>query len=534
MTRRDQMEQLEWRRASIPGVLRAVARERPDHEALVIDGRRLSYAALDSEVRRVAGGLAGLGIGAGDHVAISLSNSLEWVIAWFATSWLGATAIPINTRWKDDELAWALNYADVRTVVTTRRLLKVDLLGMVERVRQRVPGLAHVVATGAEVPAWAVSFERLSGKAPPPAEDSDAIGLIQFTSGSTARPKGVMLSHGAMLLTAYGFGLALGIRPSDRFLSPRPFFHVAGSVGSILLSLVAGATLVSIPTFDALAALRVMAAEQCHLVAGNEAMFLMMLNQTDVPKLPTLRGGYAAAGPEAHRLVNKRLGIPHLCSSYGISEACSAAALSWWNDTLEDRVNGRLRPLPGVRVMVRDPVTHNTCKEGEPGELLLRGGTIMSGYYKQPEETAEAIDPDGWLSTGDLAVLESEGRFRFIGRLKDIIRVGGENVSPAEVESLLLRHEAVAEAQVVGLPDGRLGEVVVAYVVPREGTSVDPAELVQWAKDRIAGFKVPKHVGIVRSFEDVMTGSGKPRKDLLRQRATQDFNARQRRGTRSR
>ena len=267
-----------------------------------------------------------------------------------------------------------------------------------------------------------------------------------------------------------------------------------------------------------------LAQHQCNFTVGNDAMFLMLMNQPDIPPLPHLRGGYAAAGPEVHRLIREKLGIPYLCSSYGMSETCSSPALARWGDPFDMRAAGLLLPYPGVEIRIRRPGATADCATGEPGELFLRGRIVMSGYYKQPEETAAAIDPDGWLATGDLAVPEPGGRFRFIGRLKDVIRVGGENVSPAEVEGFLLKHPDIAAAQVIGLPDARLGEVVVAYVILRAATRATPAALIEWSRTQMANFKSPRHIGIVATFDDVSTGSGKPRKELLRARAKAQFS----------
>ena len=508
---------------TIPELLQAAARERGAVEALVIPAARLDYADLLHRVERLAGGLAAQGVGPGAHVAICMANAPEWLIAWYAAVWLGATAVPINTRWKDEEIAWALDFSDVSCVAFADTVVKVDFLAMFARLRPRLPKVATWIAVGARVPAWARHFDDVAGPAPPINADPDSIGLIQFTSGSTARPKGAMLSHAAMLISARGGADAQGVHTGDRYFCPRPFFHVAGSVAAALVTLATQSCLVSIPVFDPALAVRMLAEERCNFTVGNDSMFLMLMNQPDIPELPHLRGGYAAAGPQVHRLIRERLGAPYLCSSYGMSETCSSPALARWDDPFESRAAGLLLPYPGVEIRIRRPGARTDCAIGEPGELFIRGRIVMSGYYKQPEETAAAIDAEGWLASGDLAVAEPGGRFRYIGRLKDIIRVGGENVSPAEVESFLLKHPDIAAAQVVGLPDERLGEIVAAYVILRAGARATPAALIEWARQAMAGYKAPRHIGIVASFDDVMTGSGKPRKDLLRARARAEF-----------
>ncbi|MFH1603843.1 MAG: AMP-binding protein [Pseudomonadota bacterium] len=510
---------------SIPALLAARALEQPDDEALVINNRRLTWREVERETARVAGGLHELGVRAGEHVGICAGNSVEWISTWFAAAHLGAAVVPLNTRWKDEELAWALDYADVRYLVFDQRLLKVDYLAIFGRLRSRLPKLRAYLLVGDARCDWGSPFEALAGDPPPTCARPESITLIQFTSGSTARPRGVMLTQAGMLANARGGSLHLGVRQGDRYFCPRPFFHVAGSTGGPLRALAAGACLISIPSFDAAAAIAILRAERCEMVAGNDAMFLKLLESFDGREGLRLRGGQAAAGPEVQRQIHERLGITGLCCSYGLSESSPGVAFSRWDDPIEDRIAGLMWPLPGVSIRIRDPVSGVDNAPGESGEILVKGPSVMVGYYKMPEATAAVLDTEGWLTTGDLGVLEADGRLRFIGRLKDIIRVGGENVSPAEVEDLLLRHPEVSAAQVVALPDARLGEVPVAYVALRTGARVDGATLIAWARERIAGFKVPRHIGIVPSFDDVLTGSGKPQKAILRQRALADFAA---------
>ncbi len=508
---------------TIPTLLAARANAQPDDEALVIAGARLTWREVERETARVAGGLHALGVREGEHVGICAGNSVEWILTWFAAAHLGAAVVPLNTRWKDEELAWALDYADVSCLVFGERLLKVDYLAIFGRLRSRLPQLRTYVLVGDARCDFASPFAALSGDPPPACARPESITLIQFTSGSTARPKGVMLTQAGMLANARGGSLHLGVRQGDRYLCPRPFFHVAGSTGGPLRTLATGACLISIPSFDAEAAAALLLAERCEMVAGNDAMFLKLLESLDGRAGLRLRGGQAAAGPEVQRQIHERLGISGLCCSYGLSEASPGVAFSRWDDPIEDRIAGLMWPLPGVSIRIRDPVSGKDNPPGEPGEVLVQGPSVMVGYYNMPEATAAVLDADRWLATGDLGVLEADGRFRFIGRLKDIIRVGGENVSPAEVEDLLLGHPEVSAAQVVALPDARLGEVPVAYVALRAGARADGATLIAWARERIAGFKAPRHIGIVPGFEDVLTGSGKPQKAILRRRALADF-----------
>ena len=513
---------------TLPAVLGARANLQPGDEALVILERRLNWRELEQATGRVAAGLHQIGVRPGDHVGICMGNSVEWVLTWYAAAHLGAAVVPLNTRWKDEEFAWAVDYADVSVLVYCERLQSAQLAAMVERVRPSLPKVRYFFMVDGDAntrPAWAEDFNSLETKSaalPPSMAQPTSITLMQFTSGSTARPKGVLLTQAGMLTNARGSSEALGMHARDRYFSPRPFFHVAGSTGGILRSLVTGACLISIPAFDEIAAIDVLRRERCQLVAGNDAMFLKLLASVDagggVHGL-MLRGGQAAAGPEVQRQIYDRLGISGLCCSYGLSEASPGVSFSRWDDPLEDRIAGRMWPLPGVQVQIRDPQSGELMPPGASAEIFIKGPSVMVGYYQLPEATRAVLDERGWLATGDLGVLEASGQLRFIGRLKDVIRVGGENLAPAELEDLLLRHPAVSAVQVVSVPYERLGEVPAAFIVLRRNATMDETELIAWARARIAGFKVPRYVWLVDSFDDVMTGSGKPQKNLLRERA---------------
>jgi fatty-acyl-CoA synthase len=304
----------------------------------------------------------------------------------------------------------------------------------------------------------------------------------------------------------------VGIRPEDRYFNCRPFFHVAGSTLSALMSLVAGATLVTLPAFEAGPALEMMERERCTLVSGNDTIFQMLMGHADFPKRRlALRGGWAAAGPQTMRQIIDVLGAKHICAAYGLSEASPNVVMSDWREPEELRVQGLPLPLPGVQVRI-----------SAEKEIQVRGWNVMKGYYNNPEATAKAFTGDGWLRTGDLGELTADGRLRMAGRLKDVFRVGGENVAPAEVEEVLLAHPAVETAQVVGVPDQRLGEVPCAYVTVKK--KVNEEELLAWCKARMAGFRVPRYLRIVDDFEAIgMTASGKVQKAKLREHALREL-----------
>jgi fatty-acyl-CoA synthase len=321
-----------------------------------------------------------------------------------------------------------------------------------------------------------------------------------------------MLTHDNMLRDAWAAGSRVGIRPEDRYFNCRPFFHVAGTTLSALMALVAGACLVTLPTFEAGAALEMMERERCTLVSGNDTLFQMMMGHEDFPKRKlALRGGWAAAGPQTMRAIIDKLGARAICAAYGLSEASPNVVMSDWRDPEELRVQGLALPLPGVEIRI-----------SPEKEIQVRGWNVMRGYYKNPEANAKAFTADGWLRTGDLGELTADGRLRMSGRLKDVFRVGGENVAPAEVEEVLLAHPAVETAQVIGVPDKRLGEVGCAYVTLK--SSATEEELLEWCRARCANFRVPRYLKIVDDFEAIgMTASGKVQKTKLREHALREF-----------
>jgi fatty-acyl-CoA synthase len=530
----------EWRAQTLGEVLARNAGRSPDAEALVIDGRRLTYAALYDDAVAMARGLRALGIRRGDHVAVCMGNSLEWVRFFYAAALLGAVTVPVNTRFKADELLYCLKQADVKLLFTVDAFLKIDFLRMLREICPAVddalpdpalPLLRHVVVLGGKAPAGALHIERVlelgeaSGAALPAEVEPDDVLLMQFTSGTTSYPKGAMLTHDGMLRNAAYVAERFDLRAGDRYYSARPFYHVAGTTLSLLAALAAGACLFSSSHFDAEEALTVMWSEQCTHTSGNDTMFLMLLNHPNFDKYPlTLRGGWASCGPEVAQRIVERMGMRGVCQAYGLSEASPNVCMSWHHDALDKRIAGWAHVLDGVQVRIVDPDSGRDRAPGDSGEILVRGWSVMKGYYKMPEQTARAIDAEGWLHTGDLGVMDGEGRLKFLARIKDVFRVGGENVAPAEVEDVLHRHPKVKQAQVVGVPDPRLVEVPAAYLILREGETAAPQEIIAWCRERMANFRVPRYVRVVDSFETIgMTGSAKVQKNKLRAQALIDF-----------
>ena len=322
-----------------------------------------------------------------------------------------------------------------------------------------------------------------------------------------------MLTHDNMLRNAWAAGSRMGVRADDRYFNCRPFFHVGGSTMSALMSLVFGSCLVTLPTFEARAALEIMERERCTLTSGNDTIYQMLMGHEDFARRKlSLRGGWAAAGPQTMRAIIDKLGMKAVCAAYGLSEASPNVVMSDWRDPEELRVQGLARPHEGMQLRIQD------------GEIQVRGWSVMKGYFNDLEATAKAFTMDGWLRTGDLGELTPDGRLRMVGRMKDVFRVGGENVAPAEVEEVLLAHPAVETAQVVGVPDARLGEVPCAYVTLKAGFSASTDEILSFVKQKAANFRVPRYLRIVDDFEAIgMTASGKVQKTKLRDHALKEF-----------
>jgi fatty-acyl-CoA synthase len=477
-----------------------LAERNPESEALVTPSVRFSYKELFDSAKQAAGAMQALGIGKGDRVAILMPNGEQWLALFYGAALIGAVTVPVNTRFKAAEIDFCLKQSGAKALFYVSHFLNINFGKMIE-------GIGFDLAVD-------VSKSFPEGKFTPVKVEPDDLLLIQFTSGTTAYPKGVMLTHDNMLRNAWAAGTRMGVRPEDRYFNCRPFFHVGGSTLSALMSLVFGCCLVTLPTFEAGAALEMLERERCTLISGNDTIFQMLMGHEDFAKRKLcLRGGWAAAGPQTMRSIIDVLGMKAVCAAYGLSEASPNVVMSDWRDAEELRVQGLAKPHDGIEIRI----------SGEK-EIQIRGWSVMTGYCNNPEATANAFTEDGWLRTGDLGELSADGRLRMVGRLKDVFRVGGENVAPAEVEEVLLAHPAVETAQVVGVPDARLGEVACAYVTLKANHSVSENDLISWSKERCANFRVPRYLKIVSDFEAIgMTASGKVQKTKLREHAIREF-----------
>jgi fatty-acyl-CoA synthase len=530
---------------TLPSILAARAAATPDAEALVIDGVRIDYRTLHERVQTAAARMVAAGVEPGEHVGILMGNSVDWVVLFYAAASIGAVTVPVNTRFKLDELNYCLKQGEVRVLFYVDTFLSIDYSQLLRDVEpafdatlpgEVLPLLRRAVLVGdtdRAVPAGVERFDSLPDSPEVRAEAAaraqcvtpEDILLIQYTSGTTSFPKGVLLTHRNMLMNAAASAQRIGVRPDDRYFSVRPFFHVAGTTMSLLVALVTGACLLSVPSFDVANVLTILDEERCTLTSGNDTIFLMMMGHPEFRRERIhLRGGWAAAGPEIMQKIHDVMGVKYMVGAYGQSEASPNVVLNDWRDPLELRVTGWAAPHPGIEIRTVSTETGEVQPANAPGEIQVRGWSVMKGYFNKPKETAQAFSEDGWLRTGDLGVIDPDGRMRMLGRLKDVFRVGGENVAPAEVEETLFSHPSVQLAQVVGVPDARLGEVAAAFIVLRPGTDATTEELIAWCKSRCANFKVPRYLQIVHAFDDIgMTGSSKVQKNKLREYAIREF-----------
>ncbi|WP_055590221.1 AMP-binding protein [Peterkaempfera griseoplana] len=506
----------------------------PDREALVDvpSGRRWTYAEFDRAVAEVALGLLALGVAKGERVGIWAVNCPEWVLVQYATARIGAVLVNINPAYRVHELEYVLNQSGVGVLVSQTEYRTSAYRAMVEEVRPRCPGLREAVWIAD--PSWQGLLEAGAGVDPAALAAREAQLScddpinIQYTSGTTGFPKGATLSHHNILNNGYFVGELVGYTEQDRVCLPVPFYHCFGMVMGNLGATSHGACIViPAPTFDPAATLRAVAAERVTSLYGVPTMFIAELGLPDFASydLSTLRTGIMAGSPcpvEVMKRVAADMHMSEVSICYGMTETSPVSTQTRRDDDLERRTATVGRVMPHTEVKVVDPATGATVPRGEPGELCTRGYSVMLGYWNEPERTAEAVDAARWMHTGDLAVMREDGYLTIVGRIKDMVIRGGENVYPREIEEFLHTHPAIADVQVVGVPDERYGEEVCAFVVLRDPAgTLSAQEVADFCRDRLAHYKVPRHVRVVESFP--MTVSGKVRKVELRERAVREL-----------
>ncbi|GLU48849.1 AMP-binding protein [Nocardiopsis ansamitocini] len=513
---------------------RAVAAH-PDRDALVdaASGRHWTYARFDGAVEEVALGLLAAGVAAGDRVGIWAPNCPEWVLVQYATARIGAVMVTVNPAYRAHELEYVLNQAGVRLLVSYRRHKTSDYRALVDQVRPACPELRDVVYVAD--PTWQRLIERGARLSPALLAEREAALRpddpinIQYTSGTTGFPKGATLSHRNILNNGYFVGELLGYTENDRIVVVPPFYHCFGMVMGNLAATSHGACMIiAAPSFDPAAALRAVAAERATSLYGVPTMFIAELDLPDFASydLSSLRTGIMAGSTCPVEVMRRVIGEMHMAEvaiCYGMTETSPVSAQTRRDDDLERRTATVGRVLPHLEVAVVDPATGATVPRGVSGELRTRGYSVMLGYWNDPEATAAAIDAEGWMRTGDLAVMRTDGYLDIVGRIKDMIIRGGENVYPREIEEFLHTHPAISDVQVIGVPDAKYGEEVMACVILHEPeTGLSAAELAAFCRDRLAHYKIPRHVRVVESFP--LTVSGKVRKVAMREQAVAELS----------
>jgi fatty-acyl-CoA synthase len=513
---------------TIGSLLDRITSRFPDREALVEcwSGRRWSYAELAASVDTLAAGLLEAGVDKGDRVGIWSPNCAEWTLTQFATAQIGAILVTINPAYRTHELGYALKQSGCRMLVTAGSFKSSDYVAMVAEVRDECPDLRDVVVLGS--PEWEAlaapgrSLEALRIRSAELSFD-DPIN-IQYTSGTTGFPKGATLSHHNIVNNGFFVGELCGYTAADRVCIPVPFYHCFGMVMGNLGAVSHGAAMViPAPSFDAAATLHAVQNERCTSLYGVPTMFIAELGLDDFASydVSSLRTGIMAGSPcpvEVMKRVVDDMGCREVTICYGMTETSPVSTQTRADDDLERRVSTVGPVHPHVEVKVVDPETGLVVPRGEPGELCTRGYSVMLGYWDEPEKTAEAIDAAGWMHTGDMATMDSEGYLNIVGRIKDLVIRGGENIYPREIEEFLYSHPGIADVQVIGVPDERYGEELCAWIVRRPdeaGNALTEASVQAHCRASLAHFKVPRYVMFVDEFP--MTVTGKIQKYKMRE-----------------
>ena len=511
---------------TIPELVRAASTRYGDRDGLVDDRRSWTFAELADDVARVARALVARGLAAGDRVAIWAPNVSEWIFAALGAHTAGAVLIPLNTRFKGPEAAYVLEASGARMLFTVTDFLDTDYVALLESAGRGA--VEEIVVLRGSVPdgctAWMDFLARADDvntgevRARGEALRGDDVCDILFTSGTTGRPKGAMLMHAPSIRAYDDWSSIVGLREGDRYLIVNPFFHAFGLKAGILASLLKGATIFPHPVFDVPSVLRRVSEEHITMLPGPPAIFQTILARDDLDdfELSSLRLSVTGAAPIPTQMIvdmRERLGFENVVTGYGLTEAHGIATMNRHDDDPETIARTDGRPIPGVEVCLVD-AEGVEVPTGSPGEILVRGYNLMRGYLDDPPATAEAIDADGWLHTGDVGVLDERGNLTITDRIKDMYIVGGFNTYPAEIEKILTGHDAVTQAAVIGVPDERLGEVGMAFVVA-DPDRVSPDEIIAWAREQMANFKVPRYVEIVDALP--MNASNKVVKPRLRE-----------------
>ena len=529
---------------TIGGYFDRVASEHPDNPALVLRHQNVdwTYSELQRRVDQLAAGLISLGIGPGDRVGIWGPNSAEWVLTQLATAKIGAVMVCINPAYRLYELEYALNKVECKALITDEQFKTSDYLGMLNTLAPeleqcapgqlkavKLPHLEHIIRMGSAKSPGMYNFDEVCTDA----SDSDLSALaelqdklkpddainIQFTSGTTGNPKGATLSHCNILNNGYLTGEAMRLTPNDKLCIPVPLYHCFGMVLAVLACVSHGSTMV-FPgeAFDPEQTLQTVQDEQCTALHGVPTMFITELDHPNFGHfdLSSLRTGIMAGAPcpvEVMKRVISEMHMEDILIAYGQTELSPINNMTLPDDSLERRTETVGRAMPWVEIKIVDEAGH-VVPVGQKGEICTRGYSVMQGYWNDPEKTAETIDASGWLHSGDIATMDASGYVRIVGRIKDMIIRGGENIYPREVEEFLYQHPAISEVQVFGIPDEKMGEEVCAWIQLNDGADLTADDVKAYCKDQITHFKVPRHIRFVSEYP--MTVTGKIQKFVMR------------------
>ncbi|TGB04637.1 AMP-binding protein [Halobacillus salinus] len=524
----------------------------PDHEAFVYPEKELrkTYREFNELTDEVAKGLMALGIDKGDHVAIWSDNKPEWLESQFASGKMGGVLVTVNTNYRAQELEYLLKQSDSSTLILAEDFRGTSYIDILKEIcpelessekgdlqSERLPFLKNIVVLSEKsypgCYSWqdvldmgmTIKDEELAGRKAS-LSHKDVINM-QYTSGTTGFPKGVMLSHDNIVNNGNQVADCMRLTEEDRLCIPVPFFHCFGCVLGTLAAVSKGATMVILEQFEAKKVLQAVKDESCTALHGVPTMFIAELNHPEFEELKptTLRTGIMAGSTcpmEVMKSVIEDMGAEEITIAYGQTESSPVITQTKADDPIERRVKSVGRTHPNVEVKVIEPATGEEVEPGIPGELCTRGYLVMEGYYKNEEATEAAIDPDGWLHTGDIAVMDEEGYVEITGRMKDMIIRGGENVYPREIEEFLYQHPDVLDVQVVGIPDQKYGEEIMAWIIPKEGKSLEEEQIRDFCDGQISKHKIPRYIHFTDEYP--MTASGKIQKFRLRENALEMLN----------
>lgn len=508
-----------------------------------------TYYEFNKEVDKYAKGLLGMGIGKGDHVAIWATNYPEWLILFFATARIGAVLVTVNTNYKEAELEYLLSNSDSKALFICDGIKDIDCEKIIYSVcpelktskpgelrNEKLPFLRYVVSLDnwydgmynwSQIPYFGVLISNEEFNAIKHSIDPDDVVNMQYTSGTTGFPKGVMLTHNNIVNNGKAIGDCMKFSSRDKLCIPVPFFHCFGMVLAIMAAVTHGAAMVPLLWYTPMKVMHAVEYEKCTAVHGVPTMFIRILEHRDFSRydFSSLRTGIMAGSPcpvKVMRDVVDKMHMSEITITYGQTEASPACTMTTVDDPLEIRVNTVGKEMPFMETKIVDPDTGEDLPDGTPGEFVVRGYNVMKGYYKMPEATAAAIDKDGWLHTGDLAIRDANGYYRITGRIKDMIIRGGENIFPKEIEDFIYTHPDVVDVQIVGVPSEKYGEEAYAFVIKRPGSSVTEKDIQTYVANNMARHKVPSYVEFIDQMP--MTASGKIQKFVLRDMAKAKLN----------